>query len=160
MLKQSLPHIARGHANNGVFGGVVGRRPSEQVDADLAFSQVDEMTLQRPFNDMLDKFLAPVAPFERRTIYDFLHVCPKLGRKLDCMTDLGNGCRVSYVVNSPCHLEHPARVRIELSYPVAATEKCRHSFLSREFLIVTSLFAATYASHSVVSISAQFWPFC
>jgi hypothetical protein len=103
MLKQPLPHIARGHANDGVFGSVVGRGPSEQVDAELALSQVVEITPQSPFNDILEKFLAPVAPFECGTIYDLLQVFPKLGRELDCVTDLGNGCRVSCVINPPCH---------------------------------------------------------
>jgi hypothetical protein len=46
-------------------------------------------------------------------------------------------------------------VRIEPSCPVVATERCRHSRLSPEFAILTSLCAAPYASHCVVSISAH-----
>jgi hypothetical protein len=73
------------------------------MDADLALSQVIEITPQSSFDNMLEKFLASVAPFERRTIDDLRQVCAKLGRELDCMADLGNGCRVSGVINPPCH---------------------------------------------------------
>src|SRR5690349_10564034 len=103
MLQEPFAHIARGNADNGVIGGIIRRRTSEQGDPDNPFTQIRRVAMQRVLHDMLEENLAAVAALERRAVDDFVEMRTQLGFVFYGFADLGDGSRVRGAVHFTSH---------------------------------------------------------
>src|SRR5579862_3933402 len=78
VLQKALANIARGHANNGVFTRVIGRRSPKQFDADDPFLECSEASREGLLDNVDKELSAAVTSSEGFAFYDL----PKIPEKL------------------------------------------------------------------------------
>jgi len=74
VLEKPLPHVAGGHTNDRVIGGVVCGRPFEQAMPMLRLPQIPRIAVERLFDDVDQERLAARATLECRAFYDLIQV--------------------------------------------------------------------------------------
>ena len=65
ILQKPFAHIAGSHPDNGIVGGVVGRRTVEEFDSEIALLEFSKMTVEGILHHELKELLAPAAAFKR-----------------------------------------------------------------------------------------------
>ncbi|QNI37980.1 hypothetical protein [Edaphobacter albus] len=82
MLEQSFPNVARCHADDGVFAGVVGRGTTEEFDPDHALFQGFEVTCDGLVHDIAQKLSATLAASECGTFHNLTEMLLQLSANL------------------------------------------------------------------------------
>src|SRR5580698_7293894 len=77
VLQEPAAHVAGGDANDGIFAGVVGRRPAEQLDADHPFFERIESSGDGLIDNVGEELDAAMAASKRLSLSNLLKVRAK-----------------------------------------------------------------------------------